>query len=85
MSVGQSSSTAFGALYTTAGTWGGTLAAPVQVQAGTATNTTKRYGDYFAAAPQPGTTNQFWVAGEIGGSSGSKFRWNTAAGPVTAS
>jgi len=85
VSVGRSSSTTFGSLFTTAGTWGGALAAPVQVQAGTATNTTKRYGDYFAAAPQPGTTNQFWVAGEIGGSSGSKFRWNTAAGPVTAS
>jgi len=25
------------------------------------------------------------VAGEIGGSSGSKLKWNTAAGPVTAS
>ena len=85
VSVGRSSSTAFGALYTTAGAWGGALAAPVQVKRGTAANTTGRYGDYFAAAPQPGTTNQFWVAGEIGGSSGSKFKWNTAAGPVTAS
>ena len=85
VSVGRSSSTTFGSLYTTAGAWGGVLAAPVQVKAGTAANTTKRYGDYFAAAPQPGTTNQFWVAGEIGGSSGTKFKWNTAAGPVTAS
>jgi len=85
VSVGRSSSTAFGALYTTAGAWGGALAAPVQVQRGTAANTTGRYGDYFAAAPQPGATNQFWVAGEIGGSSGSKLKWNTAAGPVTAS
>lgn len=85
VSVGRSSSTTFGSLYTTAGKWGGTLTAPVQVKAGTAANTTKRYGDYFAAAPQPGTTNQFWVAGEIGGSSGSKLKWNTAAGPVTAS
>jgi hypothetical protein len=72
-------------LYTTAGAWGGALAAPVLVQAGTATNTTGRYGDYNAAAPQPGTTNQFWVAGEIGGTSGTSFKWNTAAGPVTAS
>jgi len=39
----------------------------------------------FAAAPQPGTANQFWVAGEIGGTSGSTYKWNTAAGPVTAS
>jgi hypothetical protein len=85
VSVGRSSSTTFGSLYTTAGTWGAALAAPVQVKAGTAANTTGRYGDYFAAAPQPGTTNQFWVAGEIGGSSGSKFKWNTAAGAVTAS
>jgi hypothetical protein len=85
VSVGRSSSTTFGSLYTTAGTWGGTLAAPVLVQAGTAKNTTTRYGDYFAAAPQPGTTNQFWVAGEIGGTSGSTLKWNTAAGPVTAS
>jgi hypothetical protein len=85
VSIGRSSSTTFGSLYTTAGTWGGTLAAPVLVQAGTATNTTGRYGDYNAAAPQPGTTSQFWVAGEIGGTSGSAFKWNTAAGPVTAS
>jgi hypothetical protein len=83
VSIGRSSSTTFGSLYTTAGTWGGALAAPVRVQAGTAANTTKRYGDYFAAAPQPGTTNQFWAAGEIGGTSGTKFKWNTAAGPVT--
>lgn len=83
VSVGKSSSTTFGSLYTTAGAWGGALAAPVLVQAGTAANTTKRYGDYFAAAPQPGTTNQFWVAGEIGGTSGTTFKWNTAAGPVT--
>jgi hypothetical protein len=85
VSVGRSSSTTFGSLYTTAGTWGGTLAAPVRVKAGTATNTTGRYGDYNAAAPQPGTTNKFWVAGEIGGTSGTAFKWNTAAGPVTAS
>ena len=85
VSIGRSSSTTFGSLYTTAGTWGGTLAAPVLVQAGTAANTTGRYGDYNAAAPQPGTTNQFWVAGEIGGTSGTAFKWNTAAGPVTAS
>jgi len=85
VSIGQSSGTTFGSLYTTAGTWGGTLAAPVLVKAGTATNTTGRYGDYNAAAPQPGTTNQFWVAGEIGGTSGTSFKWNTAAGPVTAS
>jgi len=85
VSIGRSSSTTFGSLYTTAGTWGGTLAAPVLVQAGTAKNTTGRYGDYFAAAPQPGTTNQAWVAGEIGGTSGSTFKWNTSAGPVTAS
>ena len=85
VSVGRSSSTTFGSLYTTAGTWGGALAAPALVQAGTAKNTTKRYGDYFAAAPQPGTTSQFWVAGEIGGTSGSTYKWNTAAGPVTAS
>jgi hypothetical protein len=85
VSIGRSSSTTFGSLYTTAGTWGGTLAAPVLVQAGTAANTTGRYGDYFAAAPQPGTTNQFWVSGEVGGTSGTTFKWNTAAGPVTAS
>ena len=85
VSVGRSSSTTFGSLYTTAGTWGGALAAPVLVKAGTAPNTTTRYGDYFAAAPQPGTTSQFWVAGEIGGTSGTSFKWNTAAGPVTAS
>jgi len=85
VSVGRSSSTTFGSLYTTAGTWGGALAAPVLVKAGTAPNTTTRYGDYFAAAPQPGTTSQFWVAGEIGGTSGSTYKWNTAAGPVTAS
>jgi hypothetical protein len=85
VSIGRSSSTTFGSLYTTAGTWGGTLAAPKLVQAGTAKNTTTRYGDYNAAAPQPGTTNQFWVAGEIGGTSGTSFKWNTAAGPVTAS
>ncbi len=85
VSIGRSSSTTFGSLYTTAGTWGGTLAAPALVRAGTAANTTTRYGDYNAAAPQPGTTNQFWVAGEIGGTSGSTFKWNTSAGPVTAS
>src|SRR5215469_7020287 len=84
VSIGRSSSTTFGSLLTTAGTFGA-LAAPVLVKAGTATNTTKRYGDYNAAAPQPGTTNQFWVAGEIGGTSGSADKWNTAAGPVTAS
>jgi hypothetical protein len=83
VSIGRSSSTTFGSLYTTAGAWGAALAAPKLVKAGTATNTTKRYGDYFAAAPQPGTTNQFWVAGEIGGTSGTTFKWNTAAGPVT--
>jgi hypothetical protein len=85
VSIGRSSSTTFGSLLTTAGTWGGTLAAPALVKAGTATNITGRYGDYFAAAPQPGTTNKFWVAGEIGGTSGSTVKWNTAAGPVTAS
>jgi hypothetical protein len=84
VSIGRSSSTTFGSLYTTAGTWGGALAAPALVKAGTAKNTTGRYGDYFAAAPQPGTTNQFWVAGEIGGTSGTTFKWNTSAGPVTA-
>jgi len=83
VSIGRSSSTTFGSLYTTAGSWGGTLAAPKLVKAGTAKNTTKRYGDYNAAAPQPGTTNQFWVAGEIGGTSGTTLKWNTAAGPVT--
>ena len=83
MSIGRSSSTTFGSLYTTAGTWGGALAAPVRVQAGTATNTTKRYGDYFAAAPQPGTTNQFWVAGEIGGTSGTKFKYDESAVSLT--
>jgi hypothetical protein len=61
------------------------LAAPVRVKAGTAANITGRYGDYFAATPQPGTTNQFWVAGEIGGTSGTTWKWNTAAAPVTAS
>jgi hypothetical protein len=85
VSIGRSSSTTFGSLYATAGTWGGALAAPGRVQAGTAKNTTKRYGDYFAAAPQPGTASQFWAAGEIGGTSGTTFRWNTSAGPVTAS
>ena len=85
VSIGRSSSTTFGSLYTTAGTWGGTLAAPVLVKAGTAKNTTGRYGDYNAAAPQPGTTNKLWVAGEVGGTSGTAFKWNTAAGPVTAS
>jgi len=85
VSIGRSSSTEFGSLYTTAGTFGGALAAPVLVKAGTATNTTKRYGDYFAAAPQPGTTSQFWVAGEIGGNSGTTLKWNTAAALVTAS
>jgi hypothetical protein len=85
VSIGRSSSTAFGSLFTTAGTWGGALAAPVPVKAGTATNTTNRYGDYFAAAPQPGIASQFWVAGEIGGTSGTTFEWNTAAGLVTTS
>jgi hypothetical protein len=85
VSIGRSSSTAFASLYTTAGTWGSTLVAPVLVKSGTATNTTGRYGDYFAAAPQPGTTNQFWVAGEIGGTSGTTYKWNTSAGPVTVS
>ena len=85
MAVGRSSSTTFGSLYTTAGTWGGALATPVRVKAGTAANTTGRYGDYFVAAPQPGSTTKFWVAGEIGGTSGTSFKWNTAAGPVTAS
>ena len=85
VSIGRSSSTAFGSLYTTAGTWGKALAASVRVRAGTASNTTGRYGDYNAAAPQPGTTNQFWVAGEIGGTSGTTFKWNTSAGPVTVS
>src|SRR5260370_1845035 len=75
VSVGRSSSTTFGSLYTTAGTWGGALATPVLVQAGTAKNTTGRYGDYNAAAPQPGTTNQFWVAGEIGGGSRPPVTW----------
>jgi len=85
VSIGRSSSTTFGSLYTSAGTWAGTLAAPVLIKAGTATNTTGRYGDYNAAAPQPGTVNQFWVAGEIGGTSGTTLKWNTAAGPVTVS
>jgi hypothetical protein len=85
VAIGRSSSTTFGGLYTTAGTWGGGLAAPVRAKAGTATNTTNRYGDYFVAAPQPGTTNEFWVAGEIGGTSGTTFKWNTSAAPVTAS
>jgi hypothetical protein len=85
VAIGRSSSTTFGSLYTTAGTWGGGLAAPVRVKAGTAANTTGRYGDYFVATPQPGTTNQFWVAGEIGGTSGTTYKWNTSAAPVTAS
>jgi len=34
VSIGQSSGTTFGSLYTTAGTWGGTLAAPALVKAG---------------------------------------------------
>src|SRR5260370_29661082 len=80
VSIGRSSSTSFGSLYTTAGAWGGALAAPVLVQAGTAKNTTGRYGDYNAAAPQPGTTNQVSVAGELVGTSGTAFKWNTSAG-----
>ena len=84
VSIGRSSSTTFGSLYTTAGTFGGTSrGAEALVKAGTAKNTTKRYGDYNAAAPQPGTTNKFWVAGEIDGTSGTTLKWNTAAGPVT--
>src|SRR5260370_24102510 len=65
VSVGRSSSTTFGSLYTTAGTCGGALATPGLVQAGTAKNTTGRYGDYHASAPQPGTTHHLWYAAEI--------------------
>jgi hypothetical protein len=83
VSIGQSTSSTFGSLFTTAGKWGQALASPVQVKAGTAKNTTTRYGDYFAIAVQPGTTNQYWIAGEIGGTSGSSYKWNTAAGVVT--
>jgi len=83
VAIGRSSSTTFGSLLTTAGTFGGALGALALVKAGTASNTSKRYGDYFAAAPQPGTANQFWVAGEIGGTSGTTDKWSTAAGPVS--
>jgi hypothetical protein len=86
VAIGRSSPTTFGSLFTTAGTWGAGLAGPVRVKAGTVANITGRYGDYFAATPQPGTTNQFWVAGEIGGKSGqSNAQWSTAAALVTAS
>lgn len=84
VSVGSSSSTVFPGLDATAGPWGQAFAAPVVVASGTAKNTSGRYGDYFAASPQPGSTSVFWVAGEIGGTSGTAAdKWNTAAGPVT--
>jgi hypothetical protein len=86
VSIGRSTSTTFGSLYTTAGTWGANMAGPLHLKAGNVANITGRYGDYFAATPQPGTTNQFWVAGEVGGKSGqSNAQWSTAAGLVTAS
>jgi hypothetical protein len=86
VAIGRSSPTTFGSLYTTAGTWGANLAGPLHLKAGTVANITGRYGDYFVATPQPGTTNQFWVAGEVGGKSGqSNAQWSTAAGLVTAS
>ena len=82
VAVGSSGPT-LPSLNATAGPWGQALAAPAVVAAGTATNVTGRYGDYFAASPQPGSSTVFWVAGEIGGTSGSTVKWNTAAGPVT--
>jgi hypothetical protein len=79
----HSSSTIFPALMASAGAIGGAFAAPITAKAGTAANTTGRYGDYFAVAIDTVNPANAWIAGEIGGTSGSAFKWGTAVVPVT--
>lgn len=67
----------------TVATVGGAFVTPKVLVAGTAANTTKRYGDYFAVALDPGGTTpnrNVWCAGEIGGPVASD--WQTAVREV---
>jgi hypothetical protein len=85
---GQSSSTVFPSLLVTGRAPGdppNTLQAPFTIKAGTAPDTSTRYGDYFGAAtdPTPSTSSTFWVAGEYRASSGFQS-WNTAIAQVAA-
>src|SRR5467141_5239575 len=60
-----------------------TLQAPVTVRAGSAPDTSTRYGDYFGAATDPTSTSSstFWVAGEYRKST--TFQdWNTVISQV---
>lgn len=56
-----------------------TLFASQLLQAGSTSQTSGRYGDYFGAAVDPSNTALIWVVGEFGGNS----YWNTDIGSIT--
>jgi len=87
LTFSRSSSTTFASLVTTAAPLATKFPGVKVVKAGTAANVSGRFGDYNAIAIDPsGNQTNYWVAGEIGGTSGpTGDKWNTAVGPVTIS
>jgi hypothetical protein len=85
LTFSRSSSTSFASLVTTAAPLATKFPGVKVVTAGTATNVSGRFGDYNAIAIDPsGNQTNYWVAGEIGGTSGpTGFKWNTAVDSVT--
>jgi hypothetical protein len=67
VTFGQSSSTIKPRLMATASNGTASFASPIGLALGTASNTTGRFGDYFAVAQDPANLNNVWAAGEIGG------------------
>jgi hypothetical protein len=63
------------------GSSGGSFAKAVRVQSGDAANDQDRFGDYYAAAPDPVSGDGVWVAGEVGGHNPFGVNgWGTAVG-----
>src|SRR2546427_12670099 len=88
VSFGSSSSTIFPSALVTGRASSdpiNTLQAPVTVRAGTAPDTSTRYGDYFGAAtdPTPTSASTFWVEAEYRKSSTFQ-NWNTVISQVGA-
>jgi hypothetical protein len=78
VAFGRSSSSLFPELDARPSDPSGVLGGRKTLVAGTAPNTTGRYGDYFAEAIDPLNPTNVWVAGEIGGGT-----WSTAIREAT--
>jgi len=75
---GRSSSALYPELDALASSPTGAFSTRIVVQAGSAPNTSGRYGDYFAVAIDPQDPQKAWIAGEVGFDN-----WGTALGQVT--